>query len=157
MGGCTARWGSSQLNYATGGGGGVNSNDTVLLFGAGQVGSTTTIRFLYPGYDDMLAQTAGGGGTPISMVAPYSGTLRNLYVRHNIPAGNGNVIVYTVRVNGVASALSVFLGSLVAQGVNVANAVAVNAGDRIDIQISKAATVAVSPQDVTATLDLKVA
>jgi hypothetical protein len=137
----------------SGGGPGVNTNDSVLLFGAGQVGSTTTTRYLYPGYDDDLAQTV-----VVSMVAPYAGTLRDFFVRHNSADGNGNSIVYTVRVNGVASAVSVTLASgAIGQASDLANAVAVAAGDLIDIEVTKAASVGNSPDDVTATIDLKVA
>lgn len=146
------------LRPKSGGGPGVNTNDSVLLFGAGQVGSTTTTRYLYPGYDDDLAQTVS-----MQMVAPYAGTLRDFYVRHNSADGNGNSIVYTVRVGPpagpmVATAITVSLATgAIGQGSDLANSVAVAAGDIIDIEVTKAASVGNSPDDITATIDLKVA
>jgi hypothetical protein len=140
------------LGCKGGGGPGVNTNDSVLVFGAGQVGSSTTTRYLYPGYDDDLAQTV-----VVQIVAPYAGTLRDFYVRHNNTDGNGNDIVYTVRVNGVATAVTVTLASTSADGSDLANSVAVAAGDLVDIEVTKAASVGNSPDDVTATIDLKVA
>jgi hypothetical protein len=132
-------------------GGGAGFSDSTLVFGAGSLASSTTTRYLFPGYDDTLGQTSA-----VQIVAPYTGTLRNLYVRHNVTAGNGNPLVYTVRINGVASALLVSLASTSLQGFNVVNSVAVVAGDRIDIEVTKAASVASSPTDITATIDLQV-
>ena len=119
-----------------------------LLWGADSVGSTTTARFLFPGFSDGLAQT----------VAPQfrstrAATLQNLRVHHRAGAGNGNNIVYTVRVNGVASTLTATLASTAVDGTDLVNTVAVVAGDLLDITVTKAIDIAASPSDITATLE----
>ena len=119
-----------------------------LGFGASAVSSTTTTRYLWPWHEDSLAQTA-----PIQYRMPRACTLRNFRVRHNNPAGNGNNIVYTVRKNGVATAVTCTLASTANDGSDLTNSVAFAAGDLIDIEVTKAASVGTSPSDVTATLE----
>lgn len=119
-----------------------------LIFGAGRVIATTTTRYLFPCYSDSVAQTSA-----VQFRASRAGTLRNLRVRHNIPAGNGNNIVYTIRKNGVATALTVTLASTTADGSDLVNTVGVAAGDLIDIEVTKAAGVGFSPRDVVATVE----
>jgi len=121
---------------------------TQLLWGDNSVGSSTTTRYLTPGYDDNLAQTI-----PVQIRVVRAGTLRNFRVRHNVPAGNGNPIVYTFRVNGIATALSVSLASTFADGSDLANSVVVAVGDLVDIQVTKASSVASSPNDIAATVE----
>jgi hypothetical protein len=120
----------------------------VLSWGNNSVAATTTTRFLSPWYEDALAQTAA-----IQWRVPRAGTLRNLRVRHNITAGNGNLIVYTVRVNGVATLLLVSLASTAADGSDLVNAVVVAAGDLVDVVVTKAASVGTSPNDIVADLE----
>jgi hypothetical protein len=119
-----------------------------MLFGAGSVGSSTTSRYLFPCYSDSLAQTV-----PVQFRASRAGTLKNLRVRHNVTAGNGNAIVYTIRINGVASALTVSLLSTTADGSDLVNTAAVSAGDLIDVIITKASAVGGSPKDVIASVE----
>jgi hypothetical protein len=83
-----------------------------------------------------------------------TGTLKNLHVRQNGPAGNGAAIVYTVRVNGVATALSVSIASTTANGQDLVDSVAVVQGDLIDIEVTKAASVATSPSRIEVTLEV---
>lgn len=118
-------------------------------FGADSVGSSTTTRYLYPGHSDALAETA-----LYEWVIPVAGTLRRLYVLHNTPAGNGNIITYTVMVNGVASSLAVGLASTSGLGSNLVISVAVSAGDRIAIRVTKASAVGASPSNVLATFEV---
>jgi hypothetical protein len=119
-----------------------------MLFGAGQVGSSTTTRYLFPCYSDSLAQTSA-----VQFRASRAGTLRNLRVRHNITAGNGNNIVYTVRKNGAGTTLTVTSASTTADGSDVAHTVGVAAGDLLDIEITKAAGIGASPRDVVASVE----
>jgi hypothetical protein len=119
-----------------------------LLWGDNSVGSTTTTRYLTPGYDDALAETIAN-----QITAVRAGTMRSLRVRHNAVAGNGNTIVYTLRVNGVASALSVTLASTSSSGADAVSTVAIATGDRIDIAVTKAAGVGASPNNITATVE----
>jgi len=119
-----------------------------LLWGNDVVGGTTTTRYLTPGYDESLAQTMA-----VQIRAVRAGTLRNLRVRHNVPAGNGNNIVYTLRVNGAATALSATLASTATDSADLVNAVVVAAGDLLDFEVTKPALVGASPNDVVATVE----
>jgi hypothetical protein len=106
---------------------------------------------LTPGYDDVLAPVVAG---IVQFRLPRAGTVRNLRIRHNITAGNGNLIVYTVRINGVATALTVSLASTVSDGSDLVNSVVVASGDLIDIEVTKALDVVVSPTFIAAALEL---
>lgn len=120
-----------------------------LGFGAGSVAATTTTRYLVPGYDTGVAPTSA---VPIPMTR--SATIRRLFVNHGTPAGNGSAIVYTVRKNGVPQALTVSLASTGSNGNDVANSFAVVAGDVLDIEVTKAASVGTSPSDVVANFEV---
>lgn len=120
----------------------------VLSWGAGQLGSSSTPRYLYPGYSDQLAETH-----ELGLHVARSGILRKLQVRHNVPDGNGNDIIYTVRVVGVDSLLQVVLASTAVLGSDLSNTVPVGAGDYLSIRVNKAAGVARSPRDVVVTAE----
>jgi len=119
-----------------------------LLWGDNSVGSSTTTRYLTPGYDDGLAETG-----PTQIRVARAGTLRNLRVRHNVPKGNGNNIVYTIRVNNIAAGVTVTLASTATDGSDLVNSVVVAAGDLVDIEVTKAAGVGTSPNNITATVE----
>jgi len=125
-----------------------SSGSTQLLWGDNSVGSTTTTRYLTPGYENSLAQTI-----PVQIRAARAGTLQKLRVRHNVTAGNGNAIVYRLRVNGVATVLTISLASTATDGSDLVNTVAVAAGDLLDFEVTKAAVVAISPSDIAATVE----
>lgn|GEM_PF-1753939 len=108
----------------------------VLQWGNENVGSSTATRYLDPGYEQRLAPLGTG---LIQLRTPRAGTLRNLYIRHNSPGGTGVTITYTVRVNGVASALAVGLASTAANAQNTVSSVVVAAGDLVDIEVTKIA------------------
>lgn len=125
------------------------TSSTVYNFGNSGVSSTTTARYLTPGFGDTTAQTS-----PIQFESPIGGTARNLRVRHNALAGNGQNIVYTVRINNVASALVVTLGSTATSGSDLTHTVALSPGDLIDILVTKAGTIVQSPGNVTAVIEV---
>ena len=106
-----------------------------LSWGNETIASSTTPRYLEPWFSGGLAPT-----TPIQFEVTRAGTLRSMYVRHNNPGGSGAVITYTLRVNGIATALTVALASTSATGSDLANSVVVAAGDTVDIEVTKAAT-----------------
>lgn len=120
-----------------------------LLWGNNSVTSTTTDRFLTPGDTDGIAPTSA-----IQFRVSGAGVLRNLRVRHNTGAGNGNPIVYTVRVNGVATPIAASLASTANDGSDLVNSAALVNGDLVDIKVTKAAGVGTSPSDIVATIDL---
>lgn len=127
---------------------GMTVSSAILSWGNDAIGTTTTTRFLTPWYSDTLAQT-----TAIRWRAPRAGTAKNLRVRHNTTAGNGNSIVYTLRVNGVASALTVSLASTGSDASDLVNTVAIAAGDLLDLIVTKALSIAGSPSDITAVME----
>lgn len=125
-----------------------NVSRCAVTWGSAGVGSTTTTRYLAPGYEDAVAPTV-----PAQWRVPFDGTLRRFSVRHNVGAGNGSAVVYTLRINDVGSALSASLASTASDGTDLVDDVAVVAGDRVDIEVTKAASIAVSPTDIMASLE----
>jgi hypothetical protein len=126
----------------TGGGGG--SSKAPVTWGSSSVSSTTTTRYLHPWYEDSLAPT-----TAIQWRVPFNGTISLMRVHHGGTAGNGNAIVYTLRKNNAAQSLTVSLASTAADGSDLANSVTVAAGDLVDVEVTKAASVGTSPSDIT--------
>lgn len=121
----------------------------VFDLGSGSVGSTTTTRYLYPGYSDRLAEAF-----ELGLRSPKTGTLKNLFIAHNDPKGNGNNITYTVRVAGVNSTIVAVVPSTTVNGSDTTNSVAVSAGDLVSIKVTKASVVGQSPRNVVATVEL---
>lgn len=122
---------------------------TILLFGASSVAATTVTRYLWPGFDNATAPTA-----PMQFRIPFSGTARNLFVRQNGFNGNGLPVVYSLRLNGVATALAASVPSTSIDGSNLVSSVAVAAGDVVDLVVTKAASVGASVTDVVVTLEI---
>lgn len=127
---------------------GLYSAGGVLLFGAASVSQTVAIRFLYPGFSNNLAQTA-----LIQVAATRAGTLRNMEVHVAEPDGNGNQVLYTLRVNEVATDLAVSLASTGSQGANTTARVEVLKGDRLDLQVTKALSIVSDPEEVVVSLE----
>lgn len=121
-----------------------------LVFGADRVGATTTTRYLYAGNAERLAEI-----TPYQILVTRPGNLQRFRVLQNVPNGNGSAIAYTVRVNGVATALAVSIPSTTGGGADLLSTVPVAAGDAVDVEITKAAGVGSSPRNVVATVEVK--
>lgn len=134
------------VNNGTLGGG-----STVLTWGNGDIAAAADSRFLAPGRQ----QGAAALNDIQSMVMPKAGTLRNLFVRQHSGVGDGDNVVYTVMVNGVATAITCTLASnVVATGSDIVNTAAVVQGDRVSLRASKAASITNGNLDVQATLEL---
>jgi len=114
------------------------------------VGSTTTTRYLQPGFEAAGISNA----TVLNLRVPRAGTLRNFYVHARAGNGNGNAIVYTVQKNNANTAITVSMLSTAVDGSDLVNSVAIAAGDLLQIIITKAAGIGASPDDVIATLEL---
>ncbi len=98
-----------------------------------------------------MGQTTDNAQIPLSR----GGTLKNFFARHNSGPGNANTVVYTVLVNGVATAITVTLAAnAVAQASDLVNTVAVVAGDRVSIRATKALSIAAGELDVQTCLEL---
>jgi hypothetical protein len=129
--------------------GGATSAGAPVHWGCGDIGGSATDRYLYPGFDDDLAQV-----DVIQWRVPRNGTIRNLRVRINAVGAAATNVTYTLRVNGVPTALAVTIAANVADGSNLANSVVVSAGDLVDIIITKAAAlVGLKPRDVMASVE----
>ena len=147
--GVTGATGPAGTTGATGPGGATGpAGPAFAYWGASDLVSSTTTRYLTPGYETGNAPTS-----PVRMAVPFPTTLRRFYIEHNTPVGNGNPIVYTVRVNGVATAISVSLASTGSLGSDLAHSVAVAAGDLVDIQVTKASSVGNGAVSAMATLE----
>jgi hypothetical protein len=119
-----------------------------VMFGANSISATITPRYLFPRFADSTAQTA-----LIQWQVERDGTLRNLHVYQNVPAGNGNNIVYTVRVNGVPTLLAVTMASTASSGAELVESVPVSRGDLVDIEVTKALSIGSSPSDIVASME----
>jgi hypothetical protein len=119
----------------TSGGGGT------LTWGDGNLGSSADTRLLHPSYNAL--STATTVGNAVEWVAPRGGTLRNMFVRHNTANGNGTNVVYTVFVNGVATAITVTLATgAIGQASDLVNSVVIVQGDVVNITAVKAVSIA---------------
>jgi phage-related tail fiber protein len=122
---------------------------SILQWGDSSVGASVTIRYLTPGYDAGTALIA-----PVQWRILSACTLQKLRIRHNTTAGNGNSVIYTVRKNGVATALTASIASTAADASNLVNTVSFAVGDLIDIEVTKALSVGTSPSNVMASLEM---
>ncbi len=150
-GGITGATGATGPTGPTGATGATGaSNGGVIGFGSRGISATTTTRFLDPWWEAANALT-----TDVNrLIMPRAGTLRNLFIHHGIPGGNGGAIVYTILVNGVATALAVSLPSTSAVGSDLVDSIAVVQGDEISCRVTKAAPIGSSPGFITATMEL---
>jgi hypothetical protein len=127
---------------------GLGASSAMLAWGNTAVSGTTTTRYMSPYYGTVLAPTS-----PIQFRVSRAGTVRNLRVRHNDPLGNGSNIIYTLRVNGVVTPLAVTIASTATDGNNLVASVPVLAGDLLDIEVTKAASIATSPNEIVLTAE----
>lgn len=126
----------------------VPSHSSVLFWGNNRIGSSTTTRYLNPSATRNLAGTSA-----IQYVIPRSGIIQNMSVVHNSPAGNGNNIVYTLRVNSVSTPLSVSISSTGILSSDTLNTVVVDEGDLLDVEVTKISPIGSSPSDIIATME----
>lgn len=97
-----------------------------LQFG---VDSTKYFPFLSGGYGaDTLANE-----NKISSLAPIDGTISNLIVKLQLAPGSGCSRIFTLRVNGVDTALTVTISGTNTTGQDNSNTVSITAGDRISL------------------------
>jgi hypothetical protein len=122
-----------------------------FTWGNDNIGAAADTRYLSPG----RGVTASLMPVIYQVPVPRAGFVRNLVVRHNSAAGNGNNVVYTVLLNGVATALTVTVPTgVVAQAIDIVNSVPVAQGDRLELRASKAIVIASGLIDVQGTVEL---
>jgi hypothetical protein len=69
--------------------------------------------------------------------------------------GNGNTAVYTLFLNGVATALTVTLASNVTDGSDLVHTVAVAAGDLLSLEVTKAASLGTPPKNIIVSFEFR--
>ena len=121
--------------------------DDTLVFGAAGVGLTTTARWMPFGYTPNTAPIA-----PIAFRSLRSGTLSNLRVRHNVVGVGGN-ISYTLRRNGVDSALTAAVAASALDGSDLTHSVVIAAGDLLDLHVTKLSGISTSPINISASVE----
>lgn len=102
-----------------------------VTYGGNSGGNTANNSFLSP---------FGSGASAVEaqqqIVVTRNGILKHLYANLTAAPGVGNSKTFTVRVNGVSTAISVTLTGAVTSGSDVANTVAVVAGDLVTILVT---------------------
>lgn len=122
------------------------SSGSILYWGNSGLTTTTTVRFLDPGY-----VPANAGTVRFSWMVPAPGDLDRLFLRHNT-VGVGGTINYTVEVNGVLSPLTVGMLASAVSGSDLAAVVPVVAGDLVTVRVAKPVAITTSPARVQASL-----
>ena len=131
---------------------GVSFPGSVLFWGAATVATTAVTRFLPPGYIAAVAPT-----TTVILSCPRAGVLRNLFVRYRVASVGATPVVYTVLLNGVATALLVSMPAATLSGSDLVNTVTVAQGDTLEIRVTKAAAITTTPTDIIVTAELTAA
>lgn len=112
----------------------LGADTPVLTWGNDSVAAAADTRFLYCGRSISTAPLTAITG----LVAPRAGVLRNFRVRHNSASGNGNPVVYDVRINGVAQGLGLSLATGAIGNASAIGGFVVAADDVITATATKA-------------------
>jgi len=127
---------------------GTGARTCLLTWGSlAGIATTTTTRFLDPGYNQ-----AAAGTTTVPWAAPSAGKIKNLRVTQI--AGAGGACVYTLTVNGVAVALSASVLATATAGSDLVNSIAVAAGDLIALQVTKGVAITTSPTRIVVSAEM---
>lgn len=126
-----------------------NALGQLIHFGDDNINTTTTERYLTPWYDSGPATTS-----PQFIRVRKTGVIKNLTVVHDLPAGNGNPVVYSVQVNGTDTLLSVQLASTGSIANNTTNVIPVSYNDTISVSVQKPSDIVSSPVGVNAFFEL---
>jgi|GEM_PF-4877673 len=124
----------------------------IFFWGNLNVATSTDVRYMHPGFGDTTALL-----TRVSVRMPRSGSLMNMYVRHNGLGNSSNRVRYTLQVNAVSSAMVVDLQANAPDGSNTTTVVPVGAGNLVDIQVTKpdgSLGGGGSPTEITITMEL---
>lgn len=122
---------------------------SVLVFGFGT--TTVVATAVFAGYGYITVPTA----TEIQFAVTRPGTIRNLRVRIAGAGTDAVNAVYTVRKNGVDTALTVTISNTSVGGVNdLAHSFTVVAGDLISLSCTKAGAVTAGQTNVVAAMEL---
>lgn len=125
------------------GGGGVKGSAVLLQGGSGVVAAGGSCCIAGDGGLTALEVTLDSAVTVQDwFIAPYAGTLRNLFGRINAALGVGITVAATVRVNQANTAITFqFSGAAQTSGNDVTNSAVVAAGDTIAVGLTRIAGV----------------
>lgn len=116
-------------------GGPYGHGKSIILFGAGSVSQTITDRFLFPMFANSPAITS-----EVKFKVPFKGILGNMFLIQE-GDGNGNDVVFTLRLNGVNTSLVITVPSTSNTGQNLDDIVPVVEGDELSFIVTKALSI----------------
>lgn len=119
-----------------------------LMWGDDGIATSTTDRFLSPGFDDAIAETS-----PTEFRLIRDGTLKTMRVHHTTAGVGAATLTYTLLINGTPTSLSVPILTTAQDGSDLANTVSVSAGDIATLRVSKSAAITTSPDNITVTVE----
>jgi hypothetical protein len=122
---------NDRVNVQVAGGLAGVGGGSIFMWGAEHVGCDTKRRYLPFGPTWGMAELASHWG----FCVPRDGTFRSLFARHNAEAPAR--ATYTLHVNGEATELSCSVNGTGKPGVDRDNAVAVKAGDLVELVVTK--------------------
>lgn len=125
------------------------ASKAILTWGDDNITTTTTTRYLTPGFDDGTAETS-----ETAYRVPSAGTAQNLRVRARVAGSGAATLTYTLIVNGSPSSLSVAMSNTTQDGSDLVNTVSLSAGDLISMRITKSASLSSAPDDIVASLEV---
>lgn len=104
-----------------------------------------------PGFSDTLAPAF-----PVSLRIPVSwaGNLTNLYLRQNLVGSPAGTITYTVRVNSIATALTLTTANNNSNDQTIALSAPVAQGDLVDVEVTHGALGPDTPGEVVVTIEV---
>lgn len=118
---------------------------SLLIYGFENIAAAADTRFLGTGSNDGTAPTT----SDYAFRMPRSGTLRNFRVRHNSAIGNGNSVVYDIRIDTAPQGLGLTLASgAIGDASDLATTIAVSAGELIEVTAVKALSLGAGGLDV---------
>lgn len=120
---------------------------SIMLWGDDGILTSTTTRYLTPGYDDGTAET-----TPAELPMP-PGTYRAMRVRQNTAGVGAATITYRLEIDGVGSALLVAMANTAQNGSDLVNAVVVAVAHLARVAVTKSAAITTSPDNITCSVE----
>lgn len=121
----------------------------LLVFGTGDTTTVATAVFLAPGY------VTTAPATEVQLASTRPGTVRNLYIQASVAGVDAATDTYTVRKNGVDTALTTTLGNTATgQASDLIHSFTVATGDLVSVSVTKTAVVTSGQGQVIASMEV---
>lgn len=118
--------------------------NSTITWGGKDMNTSPTTNYLLPGNQNRSAQTSVKQ-VPIQR----GGFLKGFSMRHTTAPGNSNLVVYTVQVNAVDTAITVSIAAdSTTKVTDSTNGVFVVEGDLISVKVTKALAIGNTPTDI---------